>query len=268
MIQGSRILLDAAMVALGLCAMALLGVYRLRKLRIAQFARNATHDSRSQHDAAFQLGRLMFGEIKRRHHDPPFLMPLLAPLGPSPVTVLKEGGCCSGVNRLFITCLDTMGIRAGQITVYRRADPAHAHCLAQVAVDTAILLIDVDYGVWLCRPDGAPLDLAGLRSGVTPTIEPFVLDREAPYANSPRTRPAGYPDREYYRFDYILTRNANWAETRPRRVFYAVLRPLTRGRVDCVLVPPIFEWPEVLLAAVLCGVIGVLFALRTLSAGM
>lgn len=257
-------MIDAIILAFAVAALVLLCVYHLRKLRIAEFARRATLGSRSQHDAAFALGCAMFGGVKRRGRDPAFLTPLLAPLGATPTTILARGGCCSGMHRLYITSLDCIGIRAAQITVYRRADPAAAHCLAQVNADGGNILIDVDYGVWLRHPDGGPIDLFGLRSGLTPVIERFVLDREASYAGSVRTRSAGYPDREYYRFDYSLTRTANWAESPVRRVLYAVLYPLTRGRVDCLLLPPILEWPEVLLAAGLCGAAFALLAMRSL----
>ena len=91
-----------------------------------------------------------------------------------------------------------------------------------------------------------------------------MLDRQAGYVDSSRTRSAGYPDREYYRFDYDLTRTANWAESRLKRACYAVLQPLTRGRVDYLLLPAILEWPEVLLAVALCGATILLLAARAL----
>ena len=240
-------MIDAIGLALLLGALASLCAYYLRRRRIAAFARGATHGCASQRDAAFALGRMIFAEVKRRGRDP-VLIPPLAALGASPSTVLEKGGCCSGVQRLFITCLDSIGIRAAQITVFRRADPAAAHCLVQVKADGENILIDADYGVWLRQADGRPIDLFGLRSGVTPIIEPFVLDREASYADCKKSRPAGYPDREYYLFDYELTRTANWAETWMRRALYPLLHRLTAGRVDCLLLPPICEWPEVLLA--------------------
>ena len=197
---GGIALIDAIVIALVVAATALLCVYHLRRLRIAKFARRATLGSGSQRDTAFALATTIFGEVKRAKHDPTFLLPLLAPLGGSPVTILKKGACCSGVHRLYITCLDTLGIRAAQVTVFRRADPGHAHCLVQVTVEGANVLIDVDYGVWLRHPNEDSLDLVGLRTGVTPAIVPFVLDRQACYVNDAKTRAAGYPDREYYRF--------------------------------------------------------------------
>ena len=265
MVQGGG-LLDAVIVALSACALASLCIYRVRKVQIAHFARSATRGSRTRQEAAFALGRVIFAQILRRRRDPLFLSSVLRSMGPSPVAVLKTGGCCSGLNRLYITALDTLGIRAGQVTVFRRADPQHAHCFAQVTAGSAKLLIDVDYGVWFCRRDGEPTDLAGLRAGVEPAIEPFVQDCKASHADINCNRPAGYPGGEYYRFDYVLTRNANWAETRPRRIAYALLHPLTRGRVDCVLLPPILEWPEILLAGTLCAVAVALLAARALFA--
>ena len=258
-------MIDAIVIALAVAATALLCVFHLRQVRIAEFARRTTLGAQSQRNVAFALASTIFGDVKRGR-DPTFLMPLLARLGGSPPTILKEGGCCSGVHRLFITSLDTLGIRAAQVVVYRRADPAAAHCLAQVTVEGTNILIDADYGVWLHRPDGGPLDLAGLRSGVTPAIVPFVLDRQACSADSTgRRRSAGYPDCEYYRFDYSLTRTVNWAETRLRSALYAVLHPITRGRVDSLLLPAILEWPEVLLAAALCGAAILLLAIQTLT---
>src|SRR4029077_16957832 len=87
-LQGVRALMDAIILVLAVAAMGLLCVYRLRKLRIAEFAGRATQGSRSQHDAAFALGRAMFGGVKRRGRDPAFLTPLLAPLGATPTTIL------------------------------------------------------------------------------------------------------------------------------------------------------------------------------------
>jgi hypothetical protein len=260
-----KALVDAIVIALAVAATALMCVYRLRRLRIAEFARRATLGSGSQRDTAFALATAIFGDVKRAKKDPAFLLSLLAPLGGSPVTILKKGACCSGMCRLYITSLDTLGIRAAQVTVLRRADPAHAHCLAQVTVEGANVLIDADYGVWLRHPNEGPIDLVGLRTGVTPAIVPFVLDREACYVNDAKRRAAGYPDREYYRFDYDVTRTANWAETRLKRAVYAVLLPVTRGRVDYLRLPAILEWPEVLLAAALCGAAILVLAARGLA---
>jgi len=236
--------------ALALCvgALASLLCYWLRKRQIARFARSVTQDCQSQRDAAFTLARAIFSGVWRRDPDPVFISPMLSALGASPVSILRQGGCCSGTHRLFITSLDAIGIRAAQITVFRKVHPAAAHCLAQVTADEENLLIDVDYGVWYKHPEGGTMEFLTLRSGVTPVIERFAPG-EARQANSSRARTAGYPNSEYYRFDFALTRTANWADTAWKPALYTVLRVLTRGGVDRVLLPPVLEWPEVLLSA-------------------
>jgi hypothetical protein len=46
-----------------------------------------------------------------------------------------------------------------------------------------------------------------------------------------------------------------------RRALYPLLYRLSAGRVDCLLLPPICEWPEVLVAAGLCtSALGLLVA--------
>jgi hypothetical protein len=237
----------AAMLALQIC-------YRRRRAVVARFARLATQGVSCERDAVFALGLSVFRLVKRAPRDPHFVSRLFSSLGASPVAVLEEGGCCSGINRLFITALDTLGIQSSQVTVFRRSAPALAHCLAQVTVGAEKVLVDVDYGVWLRHPEGSALDVLSLRRGVVPTIEPFVADAVARYRDSEKSRTAGYPDREYYQFDYELTRTANWAQSAIRRVVYATLRPLTHGRIDLLFLPPILEWPEVLLSIGVCAV--------------
>lgn len=239
--------------AAAIAALILLGLYHFRRVRVAQFARRATSGINCPREAAFVLGRTIFSGVGRRHKDPVFVSRLLRPLGASPLAVLEHGGCCSGLHRLYITALDTLGIRSAQITVMRRVDPAHAHCLVQVAIGDTDFIIDVDYGVWLHRPDGGPMGLIDLQRGVTPVIEPFVFGAVAPYAGSTRTRAPGFPTVDYYRFDYELSCTANWAESALRRLVYAVMKPLTRGWIDRMLLPASLEWPELLLAFALCA---------------
>ena len=234
-------------------ALALLALYYRRRAQIARYARANVSTPDDQRQAAFALAASIFTGVGRRNKDPHFLSRLLAPLGPSPVAVLSQGGCCSGIHRLFITALDTLGIASAQITVLRRVAPALAHCLVQVQVGDTSYLIDADYGVWLHDGQGRPLSLVDLQRGVVPVIEPFVADGVARYVGSDRSRPPGFPDREYYRFDYELTRTANWAEGPIRRIAYCVLKPLTRGGIDRLLLPPALEWPELLLAGTLCA---------------
>ncbi len=248
-------------------AIALLSLYYWRRAQIARFARAIVSPSLDPRQVAFALGEAIFTGIGRRGKDPLFLTRILAPLGPSPVAVLRHGGCCSGIHRLFITALDTLGIPASQITVLRRVAPALAHCLVQVKIGDTPYLIDADYGVWLHDGCGRPLSLLDLQRGAVPVIEPFVAGGVARYVGSARTRPPGFPDRDYYRFDYELTRTANWAEGPVKRIAYFVLKPLTRGRIDRLLLPASLEWPELLLACALCTVAATMLVVAQTLAG-
>jgi hypothetical protein len=107
--------------------------------------------------------------------------------------------------------------------------------------------------VWLRHPNGGPIELRELQSGVIPIIERFVFDKEAPYAGSTKTRPSGYPDCDYYRLDFSQTRTAKWTMSALRRLVYRVLNRVTEGRVNYFLLPPVLEWPEVLLGLSLCA---------------
>lgn len=225
-----------------LSAWAMLAIaYRLRRAHIRQFARAVTKGAVSQREAVFELARALFLNIKNAP-DPTFLTRFLAPLGPSPIAVLKQGGCCSGVNRLFIVSLDAIDIRAVQIAVY---GPHLPHCLAQVALTSGPLMIDADYGVWYRHPNGGALGINDLRTGVQPVIVPFVdLQVRQPGRH---VRP-GYPNVPYYDFDFRLTRTFNWTKSGIRRATYRLLQRATRGRVNTFTLPPICEWPEILLA--------------------
>jgi hypothetical protein len=237
----------------GLLTLVLLEMYRQRKLRIVRFARAATNGCSSELGAAFALARAIFSGVLRGP-DPVFLTRMLIPLGASPASVLDEGGCCSGIHRLFITCLDAIGIRSAQITIYSQG-PRAVHCLVQVETGATRVIIDVDYGVWLKHPAGGAIGLADLQAGVSPTIERFELHSQAhSVGEAEAPRPAGYPAHEYYQFDFSLTRTANWTKSPIRRSIYRALHCLTAGRVDCLLLPPILEWPEVLLAAAVTAV--------------
>jgi len=246
-------LIGTGIFSCGVLALALLETYRQRKLRIVRFARAATRGCRSERAAAFALARVIFAGVQRGP-DPVFITRMLVPLGASPAAVLDEGGCCSGIHRLFIACLDAIGIRSAQITLYSQG-PRAVHCLAQVETAAARIIIDVDYGVWLKHPGGGAIGLADLQAGVSPTIEPFELHSQAhSVGEAEPPRPAGYPAHGYYQFDFSLTRTANWTKNSIRRSIYRALHRLTAGRVDCLLLPPILEWPEVLLAAAVTAV--------------
>jgi hypothetical protein len=244
--------MDLVLAAPSAILAALIVTFHRRRLRLATFCRRIVSNSDSRRETAFAVARFLFSEVKRAR-DPPFLTRLLAPLGASPPSVLEHGGCCSGIHRLFITALDTLGIQSAQLTLYRRVEGVAGHCIAQVEVDSEKIIIDVDYGVWFRHPNGGSISLEELRAGVPPLIEPFVFDKKAHAADDSEVREAGYPPCPYFDFDYRLTRTANWTMSLLRRVVYPVLAVLTRGRVDVFLLAPVFEWPEVLLACVVCA---------------
>jgi hypothetical protein len=257
--------MDLGLVAISAVLAALIITFHLRRRRLTAFSTRIVSNSHSQREATFALASYLFSEVKRAR-DPPFLTSLLAPIGASPPSVLEHGGCCSGIHRLFITSLDTLGIHSAQLTLYRRVERVAGHCIAQVAVNSEKLIIDVDYGVWLRHPNGNSLSLEELRAGVAPVIEPFVFDKQARAADGSEVRDPGYPPCPYFDFDYRLTRTANWTMSLLRRVVYPVLAVLTRGRVDVFLVPPLFEWPEVLLACALSAAVIVCVAAKAAHA--
>lgn len=67
--------------------------------------------------------------------------------------------------------------------------------------------------------------------------------------------PAEYPGNRYYEFDYRLSRTANWTVSTPRRHAYAALAYVTTGRIDEMRQPSFAEWPQLLLAVALTGVL-------------
>jgi len=249
-------------VFLVLLAAALLAVYHTRRARIAAFARTVTRGSRSVEEAVFALARVLYVTLPRRT-DPKFTS-ILA-LGASPVAVLRLGGCCAGIHRLFITALDAIGVSASTITVYRPG-PDAAHRLAQVHLAEDSLIIDVDYGICYRRPDGRGVSLAELRAGVAPVLHSFMPEGSPLRVQGNYSCPPGrYPGGPYYAFDYRLTRTANWTVSRMRRLAYSVLYPLTDGRVDGLQLPPVLEWPEVLMAIICAAGAALLLALHTLG---
>ena len=249
-------------VMLVLLAAGLLVAYYPRRKRIAAFARSVTRGSGSTEDAVFALARTLYVTIPRRP-DPTFPS-FLAPLGASPVAVLERGGCCAGIHRLFITALDALGVSASQVTVYRPG-PDAAHCLAQVQLGNERLMIDVDYGISYRRPDGQAVSMAELRSGMTPVLQTFMPDASALRVQGKFRNPPGYPAGDYFAFDYRLTRTVNWTMSRARRLAYAVLYPLSGGRIDDLQLPPLLEWPEILLAVICCVVAALLAAAAALG---
>jgi len=71
-----------------------------------------------------------------RGQDPPFISSLFHVVGATPIAVLRDGGCCSGLARLYILGLDALGIRAAQVTLYHVSGCAQ-HCAVEVALGGA-----------------------------------------------------------------------------------------------------------------------------------
>ncbi len=168
--------------------------------------------------------------------DPAFLnLPFLKIIGASPAAVLKSGGCCSGLTRLAITALQTVGIRASQITLYNRDDCTH--CLIEVVFEGTAIAADPSYGIYYVDRRGRFIGMEHLREGKKPTLRSL-----------PGCKATGYPDNPYYLFSFHKTRTANWTGSTWRRVTYACLRRLLGSRIDNVKVHPWFEWPQIILA--------------------
>lgn len=174
----------------------------------------------------------------RRAVDPPFVpLPLLSELGATPLSILLRGGCCSGLSRLYILSLHTLGVRAGQVTLYHVSGKAQ-HCLVQVWLGDRPVLVDPTYGFYYVDAAG---DLIGLRA---------LLNGETPhFVRLPMSVQDAYPPNDYYNFAYAQTKTANWTKGPLRRSCYRMLCWLTHGHIDRVEQPPFFEWPQLMLAS-------------------
>lgn len=173
--------------------------------------------------------------------DPFYLSPILGPLGGSVSDLIAQGGCCSGASRLYMLALEALGIRANQITVHHWKGHAQ-HCLVEVHLPEGPTCVDPVYGLYYTDGSGRPLGLDDLQAGAAVHCQPI------PGAQSP-----GYPENDYYAFDYELTRTANWTRSWSRRAAYALLRAISGSRVDRMRVPQLLEWPQNLLALLILG---------------
>jgi hypothetical protein len=184
---------------------------------------------------ALSLAAAIHADVPQVHEDPYFIVPALSPLGASPTSVLKQGGCCSGITRLYILGLATQGIRASQVTLYHESGRA-VHCLSEVTLPSGKLIVDPTYGFCLSGRNGEGLSIEQLQQGATPSFYDF-KGREH----------TGYPGDDYYHFDYRLTKTANWTKSWIRRSAYRVLHATTAGGVDRLRLHPLLEWPQVLM---------------------
>jgi hypothetical protein len=189
---------------------------------------------------ALRLGGAIYTRAIRATDDPIFLLRVLRPLGGTPLSVLRLGGCCSGISRLYIVCLDLLGIRAAQVTLYHVTGHAQ-HCMVEVALPNRRLLIDPTYGFEFQSTVGEPLGIKDLRAGAIPR-----------FSSLPGSNTSAYPDDDdYYQFAFAETRTANWTQTTLRRAVYRTLRRMSGDWIDCMRLHPLLEWPQVLLLGVL-----------------
>lgn len=215
----------------------LIAHYHFEKSRLRAIVQEWTGGARRDMSTLLTLAGIIHSRV-RRGIDPPFVpLPFLSELGATPLSVLLRGGCCSGLSRLYILSLQSIGIRAGQVTLYHVSGKAQ-HCLVQVWLDDRPVLVDPMYGFYYVDACGNLLGLGALLNGTTPH-----------FVRLPMSTRDSYPANTYYHFAYTCTKTANWTNGRLRRACYRVLCRLTRGKIDRVEQPAFLEWPQLVLAS-------------------
>jgi|SRR5688500_12225532 len=235
----------AVNVTFALALGALITHWALERQRLRRFVRTLGPLPADPRHLALEVAGRVFAR-PHRHNDVAYLFEALAPLGATPGSLIEQGGCCSGMSRLYILCLSQLGIRAHQITLYHRTGHAQ-HCLVEVRLPDGPLIADPIYGLYFTDDTGRPIGLDDLQRGATPRFESL-----------PHSDRTAYPPNDYYAFAFPLSRTANWTKSWCRRQAYGLLTPLTRGGVDRLRVPAILEWPQVLLGTILTAMIGAL----------
>lgn len=211
---------------------------------VRRFVRTFKDLPSDPHDLALEVAARIANR-PRAESDPVYLTKVFVPFGATPRSVIRSGGCCSGTSRLYMVVLAELGLRANQITVYHREGHAQ-HCLVEVHLSPRPLIVDPVYGLYYTDQAGGNLSLEDLQAGAE------VHERPIPIATNP-----GYPDNDYYDFDYALTKTANWTMSGVRRSVYSVLARLGHRSIDRLRVPQVLEWPQTLLALFLAGVAGI-----------
>lgn len=242
------ILFAVANALASIVVVALVHAMRGQQKTVREYAMRIAGSCTDPADIARRLAREIHGSIRRLDDDPPFLHRALRPIGASPHDVLRYGACCSGISRLYILALDSIGIEAAQVTLCHRSGVAR-HCLVEVAIGGDPQIIDPTYGLSFELPAGGHASLADLRGGVRPLLV-SLADGSA----------SSYPGNEYYAFDFSATKTANWTSSWPRRIAYAVLSIVVD--IDGLRVPALFEWPHAIVASgLMVGALGLdLFA--------
>jgi hypothetical protein len=227
--------------------------YRSEKRALCAFARSSVPSSATIFGRALDLAGRVYVQIPRST-DPRFIpVAALDIIGGTPISILRRGGCCSGLTRVYVTGLGTLGIKAAQVSLYHATGKSQ-HALAEVSLGAHHVIVDPTYGFYYVDGHGTPIGLAELRQGIKPEY------RKLPH--SERRPPRGlrtsesYPANDYYNFDFSCTKTANWTKTVVRRSAYRLLRVLTRGRIDTLRQPLWMEWPQIIVAtSVAAGVL-------------
>lgn len=224
----------------------LLAHYFHERRVVRHFALGATRGERNPGRAALALATVIHQRIPQHRNDHAFLgLGFPAALGPTPVEVLRRGGGCSSLSRLYVLSLRSLGIHATSVTLYHVSGVAR-HALVEVRIGNDRCVIDPSYGFSYVDDAGRPVGLDALRAGTEPRFLPFLAEGEA-----------GYPPTNYHAFDYRRSKTANWTMTLGRRLMYPTLRMLTAGGIDTLPQPGFLEWPQLivaggLLAALIC----------------
>lgn len=227
--------------------------YRSEKRVLSAFASSSVPSSETILGRALDLAGRVYVQVPRST-DPRFIpVAALDIIGGTPISILRRGGCCSGLARVYITGLGTLGIKAAQVSLYHATGKSQ-HALAEVSLGEQRVIVDPTYGFYYVDCQDTPIGLDELRQGIKPEY------RKLPH--SERRRPRGprtgesYPANDYYNFDFSCTKTANWTKTVVRRSVHRLLRVLTRGRIDTLRQPLWMEWPQLVVAtSVAAGVL-------------
>jgi hypothetical protein len=236
------LLLVVNFVALLLLIVLLVSV-AIERRGVNRFARAHVAEARDPWRRAHALAGAIHACVARRDDDPLFLSTALAPIGAAPMTVVRDGGCCSGISRLYILALDAIDVSAAQVTLYHKDGHAQ-HCLVEVTVNETRQVIDPTYGFAFETHDGRPMSLDALQAGNVPRFVPL-----------PQSSATSYPRNEYYAFNYAATKTANWTRSWQRRLAYHALSAWRVISVDRLRVPAALEWPHLILAAGIAAII-------------
>ena len=221
--------------------------YWSEKQTIQNFARNIVRDLKDPNQEVLALCAAIYKLrtlLLPNHPGDPHFIPLVgfSALGATPANILHKGGCCSGLTRLAIVSLHSLGYKAWQIALYHMHGNAQ-HCLLEVSVAGRNILIDPTYGFYYVDDVGAPLSFSQLREGQRPS-----------FACLPGSTKSDYPQNDYYNFDYQCTKTTNWTKSLLRKTSYLLLYFFTIGRIDRVKQPSFAEWPQLILVICLCGI--------------